>query len=224
MSAARVVATAFGIGAGVLGLEHGYFETQQGNVAPSGFVINAIGPPCEPASAWHGCEPALTVIPNFLVTGVLAMVAAMVVLIWAAAFVQRRHGGTVLLLLTAVLFLVGGGFFTLSYGVLAGIAGTRINTPLTWWRAHLPASISHGLARLWPWLLIAYAAWLAVSSLIGGLIGGLSAELLLRLTPATTAITPLILVLILVVAFAHDIQPRADSSRAWRREAPPATR
>ncbi len=219
MSAARVVATAFGIGAGLLGLEHGYFETQQGNVAPSGLVISAIGPPCEPASAWHGCEPALTVIPNFLVTGVLAMVAAMVVLIWAAAFVQRRHGGTVLLLLTAVLFLVGGGFFTLSYGVLAGIAGTRIDTPLTWWRAHLPASISQGLARLWPWLLIAYAAWLAASWLIGGL----SAELMLRLTPAATAITPLILVLILVVAFAYDIQPRADSRRAWRREAPPAT-
>jgi hypothetical protein len=82
LSAARVVATAFGIGAGLFGLEHGFFETQQGNIAPSGLVISAIGPPCEPASAWHACEPALTVIPNFLVTGVVAMVVALVVLIW----------------------------------------------------------------------------------------------------------------------------------------------
>ena len=94
LSAARVVATAFGIGAGLFGLEHGFFETQQGNIAPSGLVISAIGPPCEPASAWHACEPALTLVPSFLVTGVLAMVVAVVVLIWAAAFVQRDHGAS----------------------------------------------------------------------------------------------------------------------------------
>jgi hypothetical protein len=210
LSAARVVATAFGIGAGLLGLEHGLFETQQGNIAPSGLVISAIGPPCEPASAWHGCEPALTLIPNFLVTGVVAMVVALVVLIWAAAFVQRRHGGTVLLLLTVVLFLVGGGFFTLLYGVLAGIAGTRIDAPLTWWRAHLPAGLSRMLVRLWPWVLIAYLGWLAASWLIGTFF----AELMLRLTIAVTAITPLVLVLILLAAFAHDIQPASDSRPA----------
>jgi hypothetical protein len=207
MSAARVVATGFGIGAGLLGLEHGFFEMQQGNIAPSGLVISAIGPPCQPATAWHACEPALTLIPNFLVTGVLAMVVAMVVLVWAAAFVQRRHGGTVLLLLTVVLFLVGGGFFTLWYGVLAGIAATQIDAPLAWWRVHLPAGLSQGLARSWPWFLIAYAAWVAASWLIGAL----SAELMLRLTPAVTAITPLVLVLVLLTACAHDIQPPADS-------------
>jgi hypothetical protein len=56
LSAARVVATAFGIGAGLLGLEHGYFETLQGNAAPSGLVISAhdIQPASDsrPAHAW----------------------------------------------------------------------------------------------------------------------------------------------------------------------------
>ena len=33
-------------------------------------------------------------------------------------------------------------------------------------------------------------------------------------TPAVTAMTPLVLVLILLAAFAHDIQPVADSPRA----------
>ena len=210
LSAARIVATVFGIGAGLLGLEHGYFETLQGNAAPSGPVISAFGPPCEPASAWHACEPALTVIPNFLVTGVLAMVGAMVVLIWAAAFVQRRHGGTVLLLLTVVLFVVGGGFFTLWYGVIAGIAGTQIDAPHSWWRAHLPAGLSRTLARLWPWLLICYLGWVAASWLIGALIP----DFMLRITPAVTVLTPLVLVLILVVAFAHDIQPASNSRPA----------
>lgn len=50
ISAARVVATAFGIGAGPLGLEHGCFEMLQGNAAPSGLVISAFGPPVRSGS------------------------------------------------------------------------------------------------------------------------------------------------------------------------------
>ncbi len=45
MSGAHLVAIAFGIDAGLLGFEHGYFETLQGNGTPSGAFITAIGPP-----------------------------------------------------------------------------------------------------------------------------------------------------------------------------------
>lgn len=38
--------SAFGAGAGMLGLEHGFFETQQGSATPGGLVIHAIGSPC----------------------------------------------------------------------------------------------------------------------------------------------------------------------------------
>jgi hypothetical protein len=204
MSAVRVVALAFGIGAGLLGLLHGYFESLQGSVAPTGLMTSAIGPPCQPATAWHACEPALTVIPNFLVTGLLAMVAAVVVLVWAAAFVQRKHGGAVLLLLIAALFLVGGGFVTLIFGVIAVVAATRIDAPLTWWRAHLPPTGARILAALWPWILIAYLAWDVASWVIGSFAN----DFMLRITPAVTAMTPLVLVLILVVSFAYDIRPK----------------
>jgi len=40
--------------------------------------------------------------------------------------------------------------------------GIRL-TPLTWWRTHLGPRWSRLLARLWPWLLIAYVAWIAGS-------------------------------------------------------------
>jgi hypothetical protein len=52
-SATRVVASIFGVFAGLLGLEHGYFETLQGNGAPSGIMISAIGFPCQPEKMWH---------------------------------------------------------------------------------------------------------------------------------------------------------------------------
>ncbi len=184
ISATRIVASTLGVLAGLLGLEHGWFETLQGNVAPDSVVINAIGPPCERATAWHGCEPALTVVPSFLVTGVLAMAAA-----------------------ATVLFLVGGGFFTMWYGVIAGIAGVKIGTSFTWWRAHADNRVARMLAGLWPCLLIGYLVWDVVAWLIGTAFG----DFMLRITPLTTAATPVVLILILLSGFARDTQPSEGS-------------
>ena len=41
-NATRIVASTFGILAGLLGIEHGYFETLQGNGVPGGIYILAI--------------------------------------------------------------------------------------------------------------------------------------------------------------------------------------
>jgi hypothetical protein len=43
-SATRLVASVIGVEGGLLGLEHGYFELLQGDVAPGRLLINAIGP------------------------------------------------------------------------------------------------------------------------------------------------------------------------------------
>lgn len=63
ISATRIVATTIGVVAGLLGLEHGYFETLQGNAAPSAGADSTIGPPCQPETAWHACEAALASSP-----------------------------------------------------------------------------------------------------------------------------------------------------------------
>jgi hypothetical protein len=110
INATRVVASTLGVMAGLLGLEHGYFETLQSNLTPSGIVISAIGAPCQVNEAWHGCEPALTIVPSFFVTGILAIAVSLVVIVWATAFVRRKHGGMILILLSVAQLLVGGGF------------------------------------------------------------------------------------------------------------------
>jgi len=213
VSAARILAAAFGAGAGLLGLEHGFFETRQGSATPGGLVIHAIGSPCQPHTAWHGCEPALTVIPSFRATGIAAMLLALAVLIWAAAFVNRQHDGLILLLLVA-LFLAGGGFTTFWFGLLAGIAATQITAPPARWRTWLGPALTRLLARLWPWLFIAYLAWAAGSWMIAAI----SNAVMLHLTPAVTAATPFVLVLILLSALAHDSQ---QSQAAQQPEGPP---
>jgi hypothetical protein len=122
VSATRGAASIIGVVAGLIGLFHGYNETLQGNSAPSGIMINAIGPPCQGS----GCFPAMTVIPNFFVTGVVVIILALIVLTWAAVLVQRKHGGAILILFSIILLFVGGGFLPPALGLIAGVIGTRI--------------------------------------------------------------------------------------------------
>jgi hypothetical protein len=161
--ATRVVASLFGIFAGFGGPEHGYFEILQGNVRPDSLIIAAMGPPCDPEKVWNLCEPAMTVIPSFLVTGILATVIGLITMIWAAVFVHRKHGGIVLMLLSIALLLFGGGLFPPLIGIIAGVVATRINAPLT----RQPGSVLRLFAKLWPWPLVAFFVWASGQFVVG---------------------------------------------------------
>jgi hypothetical protein len=146
---------------GLAGVEHGFFEVLQGNVAPSSMMIEAIGPA---QRFWeYGIERALTVIPNLFVTGILAISLGILVVTWAGAFIDRRHGASVLMLLSVALWLAGGGFAPIFMSVLAGATATRIGKPLNWWRAHLSGGSRGFFARLWPWSMIGFVLVFLVS-------------------------------------------------------------
>ena len=155
--ATKTVARWFGVVAGIAGMMHGYYETLQGNTRPDGVVIPSIGPPCVAEEAWNACEPAMTLLPNFLITGILAIVIGLAVLIWSVGFVQRKHGGLVLILLNIVLLLFGGGFFPPLIGIIAGIAGLNIHKPLP---NKEPSVLLRLAARLWPWPLVIFLVWI----------------------------------------------------------------
>jgi hypothetical protein len=205
-SATRAVASLFGVFAGLIGLEHGYFETLQGNVAPGSIMINAMGPPCQANQMWHACEPAMTIMPTFFVAGVLAIIVSLIVILWAAAFVQRKYGGPVLMLLSLVLLLVGGGFIPPVLGIIAGVVATRINAPFTWWRAHLSLHSRRFLATLWPWSLIAFVLWLAGEWILGYFFN----EYLLNLGLITLFFTLGLVLLTVLTGFAYDIHRQTD--------------
>ena len=150
ISAARIAASTFGVLAGLGGLTHGVGEMLQGNIPSNGMFIDSWTQ--GPIATHMGGDPAMTIIPNLLVTGVLATIVSLATIAWAAAFVQRKHGGTVLILLSIAMLLVGGGFGSPIIGTLAGIAGTSINAPLTWWRTRLAGNAGRFLAQLWPWV------------------------------------------------------------------------
>jgi hypothetical protein len=154
INATRLVATTYGVLAGFAGVEHGFFEILQGNTVPSGIMIQAIGPA---QRFWpHGGEPAMTLIPNFFVTGALAMLVGVLVMVWAAAFVQRKHGGLILILLSIFQLLVGGGIMPIFLAATAGVVATRINAPLSWRRVHIPIGVRNFFADLFPWSFVVF--------------------------------------------------------------------
>ncbi len=167
ITAARLVASLFGVLAGLGGLWHGIGEVLQGNVAPEGIVIESWTQ--GPIATNMGGEPGMTIIPNLLITGALCIIVSLAVVIWAVALVQRKRGGGVLILLSVAMLLVGGGFAPPLIGMLAGIAGTRINSPLTWWRTHISARLRRFLSTLWPWVF-GIGALSGVLLVIGSLI------------------------------------------------------
>ncbi|MBN1400549.1 MAG: hypothetical protein JXA74_06910 [Anaerolineae bacterium] len=155
-SAARLLASLCGVLAGIGGLSHGVGEVLQGNVAPQGLVINSwtVGP----IARNMGGDPGMTIIPNFLVTGIVCMLVSLALIVWSVAFVHRRRGALIQLALVIAMLLVGGGFGPPMLGILAGVAGLGINAPLTGWRRRLSAKAQRSLARAWPHVFGVYAA------------------------------------------------------------------
>ena len=199
--ATRVVASTLGILAGLLGLVHGYLETRQGNAAPSGILIFAVGPPCQANRVWHYCFPAMTIFPNFFVSGVLTIIVSLIVIVWAAVFVQRKNGGLVLILLSIIQLLVGGGLISPLLCFIAGVVGTKIQAPFTWLRAHLSVHSRHLLATLWLWSLIVFVLWFPGAFILGSVFN----EFMLSLALLPFFFTLGLALLTALTGFAHDI-------------------
>jgi hypothetical protein len=162
--------------AGLIGLEHGLFELQQGAVPNESLLIQAIAVPCQPEAVWHACLPAMTILPDMRATGIATLLAAASLLFWSAAFIQRRYGGLVAVGLSLLLLLTGGGFVPVFIGLLAGVCATRMQIPLRPRDRPLPRLL-RALANSWPWLLGLLAAWLPLSWIFGFFFGPLMLEL-----------------------------------------------
>jgi hypothetical protein len=147
LNAIRVTTTTIGVIFGIAGFNHGFFEFLQGNRPTDGLIIQAIG---ESQRFWAlGTEEAFTIIPNFLISGLLSMVLGLTIVVWSLRFVETRHGRTVFLALFILLFLAGGGIGQIAFFIPAWAFGTRMNKPLTWWRKVLPRNSRPLLSRLW---------------------------------------------------------------------------
>lgn len=165
--ASRVTASVLGLFAGGASIEHGIYEILQGNIRPAGLLINSMGPPCRPETVWHACEPAMTILPSFLITGILAVAIGALVVLWSLAFIERKWGGLVLILASILMLLFGGGIFPPLIGIVAGAVGFRIHRRSARSAAKIPGAFTRFLSRLWTWSLAVLAVWLLGQWLLG---------------------------------------------------------
>lgn len=206
--ATKITVAVLGLLVAFAGIEHGVGEILQGPVAPESRVIES----WRDVSAFDqlGGEPALTVIPNLLITGILAIGVSVAIAVWSVWFADRRHGGLVLIGLSIVLLLVGGGFGPPLIGVLVGITAIGMGRPTT--RAVTPAS--RLLSRLYPWPLVVTV--LALLGLVPGTVllrhfAGVD-DALLVVVLVVTAFASLFLALI--TARARDRRPESTGPPA----------
>jgi hypothetical protein len=148
--ATRTIVSALGVALGIAGLDHGFFEAFQGNLQTPGLFIQAIGPANR---MWiYGTEDAFTLVPNFLITGILAMTVSLVMMIWCLGFIHKQNGVPVFIMLCVLLFLVGGGVAEAFMFIPAWVVASQVNRPLTGWRKILSKSAGW-LAHAWPFSL-----------------------------------------------------------------------
>jgi hypothetical protein len=171
--AIKTIVATLGVIFGISGIGHGFFEALQGNVATNGYFINAIG---EANKMWLlGNEPAFTLIPNFMATGIASIMTGIIIIVWSVFFMHKKHAATIFLLLFVLLFLVGGGIAQVVFFVIGWAMATSIHKPLYLWRKALPFRIRKHLAKLWlplltvSALLILYTLQVAIFGFVPGL-------------------------------------------------------
>jgi hypothetical protein len=204
--AIRTTVATFGILAGLAGIEHGLGEILQGNVAPPALVFESW--PNSPAFEVLVGEPAMSLVPNMRLTGILAVVCSVAMGTWAVAGAHRKRGGPVMILLALAGLPVGAGFGPPLLGTIVGLAATRMHAPLEGWRRR------RLLGALWPWSYTgALAIWLLLCP--GSMIlAHLWPQRDLSLLPALATPSSFgLLLLTIAAAMAHDARGEAATEQ-----------
>ena len=209
--ATRIIVATMGVLLGLAGMNHGFFEILQGNTPTNGLIIQAIG---DAHQMWsYGTEEAFTIVPNFLLTGVLAVLISIAIIIWSVGFVHKKQGPTIFILLFLLLFLVGGGIGQIVFFIPTWLASTRINKPLTWWRRVLTEKIRQVLAKLWPYLISAalFCFLFALEIAIFGLVPGVdNPDTALTICWSLLFAAWILMLFSFVCGFAYDLQHQTE--------------
>ncbi|MBN1216984.1 MAG: hypothetical protein JXA99_16295 [Candidatus Lokiarchaeota archaeon] len=186
--------SALGTLGGFISIEHGIFEIFQGNTPPNGIVINAIA-----SGHWYwkeGNELAITLIPNFLITGIFAIIIGILAIIWSIKFIQKNYGPIGLFILTILALLFGGGVAFLFIGIINCFVAFRREKSQKWWQNHLSAKVKKYFSKIWfPLFLLSYIMFILL--VLGGSLG----VWFLNPDNATILLTDIGLFLIILIIF-----------------------
>lgn len=206
-SATRTVVRLMGAVAAFAGAEHGVGEVTQVDPQVGSLVIESW--PHVAAFESLGGEPAMTLVPDLRVAGVITVLVSLSMGWWALRTRAAHRDGWVLLGFSCLLLLVGGGFGPPLVGMVLALALLR---PVSAARHDRPTgAVRSALGRRWQQLLVlTVGAFLAlVPGVVLVALAGIETVWLAATLPIV-AFTGLLLTL--VAARAHDGQ-HADHQR-----------
>ena len=197
-NASKFTAILFSIFGAFFGLEHGIGEVLQGNISTQGLKIYAYSAPGLVFP--FGREPALSVVPNYLISGILTILFGLIIIIWSAKLIQMKYGAFGLFGLSLILFLTGGGFGPFTTLIFASITALKKNSNFIWWKRLLPFRLRTFIAKLFPYVTILFLLWIPFE-LILGLFFGIGYPYPGYLL---AYIFPFIIIINILTAFSHD--------------------
>ncbi len=197
----RVVVIAFAILCGLTGIIAGIFEVLQGNIVPDGFTISTIGPKYSMADDFTYF--AITIIPNFLLTGTLAIFFSYLFIFWSVKCLDGKYGVLVLLGLAIVQLLMGGGW-VIDLALITCLLATLINKPTNWLSSRIPSKIQIEMVRLFPFSLVAYS--LISLGMLGLTILGVNSEALIQFIELLAALMFIPIIVLIFGGLAQNYQ------------------
>lgn len=194
---------------GLSGIEHGFFEILQGDTETNGFIISAIGPS---QRFWlHGTEPAFTLIPNYLISGIAAVIVSSCVIIWSLRFLRNKHSWIPLLLLSIAQFLTGGGFAQIFLSVVLGFSAAGLYRPRRLWKKYIAEKLRSVFSLSWVFSFLAFIMLFLISiamAVFGLPFGKANPELTYRLMMSSSYMMIILFCLSLLFAYAKDSMMR----------------
>lgn len=151
-----------------MGVEHGVGEILQGSQKAPGMIF-----PSWPDSAFFAVqagEPSFSLIPDMLVTGILASLFSVAYISTIVFLPDKRNSRALLLVLSVLMFLTGGGIFPPILAILISLMAGRLSIQPSRWKSPGPKSARPFFTRIWPWMFgLAVACWVTMFPVIPSL-------------------------------------------------------
>lgn len=156
-----ITASVLGAVIALSGIHHGYFEILQGNTATEYNIIQSIAPEHQ---RWTNGEEAFTLIPNFLVTGIITVLTSIAIMIWSLRFLHTPYGPSIFIILFVFLTLTGGGIGHILFFIPVWLFSRRIRREISWRGGGLGNKTLALLSNGWIYFLV-IAAFLFILAL-----------------------------------------------------------
>lgn len=189
MQASTVVLITY---AAIIGFIHGVGEIlQTGSKANSNFIyaLNVTNPD----KVWHAGLPAFSLIPDFLISGIITVLISITIVIFINLLIESNYF-KYFPLLFILLFLFGGGFVPPFIGIISStyyVIKKRSNM-----NTMQPSFLGKLVAKLWIYLISILLVWLPSSWIFGWIFP----VFMLQISSATFIILNVILPILILVS------------------------